>query len=149
MARSCTLICPTNEFDLEEVLAKRAKNADSRETKAAGTLVVRLGDVSLKFTVKQRKRPGDTFSHLILGFGTHFRDVRTKAKNNKKFVLQAIMNAKALIGVVANPHFNEKTDEVVLGLAQALDALIFTGDALLHGNGQVVLDKKGKFAVEL
>ena len=149
MSQACTLICSSNKFSLSDLLKKFVSDAECMEERSADVVVVSVDDVTIKFTVKKRKRPGDEYSHLILSFGTHFRDVRTKAKKNKQLILQAIMHAEALIGVVADPGFDERTDGVLLGLAQSLDALIFTGAALLNGKGELVLDNKGKFSIEL
>jgi hypothetical protein len=70
-----------------------------------------------------------------------FRTVDTDAGADRALVLQRIANAKMLIGVVGEPEFLEEEGhfEQIWRTAERLDALVFSGDAMLNGRGELLL----------
>jgi hypothetical protein len=93
--------------------------------------------------------PGDRFSTLVLGMYNFFRTIDTDAQGNKRYVLDRVGNAELMIGVVADPECSE-TDprlDCLWAVTEALDAVVFNGDAMLNLEGNRILSRNGEHDV--
>ena len=99
----------------------------------------------ITFTSMARQRPGDEFSKLILSLRTFAREIRTPLVDSQKRLLERILGAKLLIGVVTEPDLSDEDGHLeCLGeLCSHLDAIIFNGDGFLNADGDLILDYTG------
>lgn len=153
MSDSCTIL--TTKIDLKAI-------ADIlRDTKATfgidgdfdkwDTIKLKFDQSELRFKKSVRERPGDKFSKMILGMHNYFRNVDTKASNNKEHILQNVGETKLAIGVVADPEFSEEDGhfDFIFAVAEKIDGMIFNGEAMLDPKGDMILSKDGSFDYEM
>lgn len=93
----------------------------------------------------------DDFSKLTLGTATFFRSIKTSALANKAYVEDFVSRTELAIGVSAPGGFSEdhRHFDCIFGAAQALEGIIFNGDAMLNDEGELILDSDGKFEITL
>ena len=98
----------------------------------------------LTIFTKVREKPGDEFSGMILGLANYARNSEAKQATEevKEKVEGFIFAVNIALGVIAEPEFTQ-TDErldIVFGLAEKLNGLIYNGDMLLDYNGARVIE---------
>jgi hypothetical protein len=153
MSSACTLICPSDDrvaaLDAIETHRKATRISGSRSKWTSARFKSPGG--TLTFNCLLRVKPGDEFSGLVLGFHNHFNQISTKAKANKQFVLDRILDAGMMIGVVGDPEFIEADGhfDTIWSASEKLDALVFTGSAMLNGKGETLLDEDGTFEIKV
>ncbi len=92
-------------------------------------------------------QPGSEFSKIILGAHNYFRNANSDTYPEKSRVLSVLEQYDMMLGVTAHPGLSS-TDErraCVLGLANALDGLIFDGYAMLDDTGTIILSPDADF----
>lgn len=149
MSSACTLICPSKRFSeaINAISVVFQDNYDVQgETQSWRRIEVRLPQSLIAFTSLIREKPGDQFSKIILSMHNFFRQIKTTAKANKQFVLSRVVNAEMLIGVIAEPAFIEKDKhfDCIWTLADRLDAIVFSGEAMLDAQGVRLLSQTGE-----
>jgi hypothetical protein len=146
MSFACTLVSPIRGYAeaLEAIrgsnLGELAIQGDLRTWKRIEIQI--LGGV-LAFTSLVRKKPGDKFSKLTLSMHSFFRNVETDATGSKEFVLKRIADAEMFIGVVANDLREEGSLDCIWAVAECLNAIVFSGEAMLNARGERLLDQTG------
>ncbi len=149
MGSACTLVCPIEAYS--DVFAT-LENSSTSELIVQGRpdswkqIEIRSPGSLIAFTSLVREKPGDEYSKLILSMHNFFRRIGTEANKNQRFVLECIANAKMLIGVVAEPAFSEDDwhFNCIWPIAEHLNAIVFSGEAMLNAKGERLLDKIGE-----
>jgi hypothetical protein len=79
----------------------------------------------------------------------YFRQVTTPAQAVKRDVLHRVANLALAIGVVAEPEFMETARHYacIFATADALDAIIWTGNGVIDADGKLLLDAEGNCEV--
>jgi hypothetical protein len=101
---------------------------------------------SMTLTSLIRHEPGDKFSKLVLSMHNFFQTVDTHEEANKREVLRRVETAQMMIGVVTDPELSE-TDarlDCLWRLAEAVDGVLFNGDAMLNLQGERILSRSGE-----
>ncbi len=80
-----------------------------------------------------------------------FRQIETPAVANRSFVLNRVADAEMLIGVIVEPEFREedKHFDCVWSLAERLNAIVFSGQAMLNAQGAGLLTQTGETDIVL
>jgi hypothetical protein len=96
-----------------------------------------------------RREPGDAFSKMVLGMHNYFRCVKTTAEAKQRDILNRVANMALAIGVVAEPEFVEEARhyDCIFGIADALNAIIWTGSGAINAEGKLLLDGDGNCEV--
>ncbi len=87
--------------------------------------------------------PGDEFSVLLLSMFNHFRNGSSPSEVVKKRTLSRIGGATAAIGCVADPGFDEASEQLVAEIADLMHGVVFNGWAILAADGTVLLEREG------
>lgn len=104
-------------------------------------LEIEFGSSRLEMSRKMFQ-PGSEFSKLILGALNYFRNANSDRFPEKARVFSVLEQCDMILGITAHPNLSP-TDErwaCVLGLAKALDGLIFDGYAMRDDTRAVILD---------
>ena len=115
------------------------------EDNESGIVTCKTASGNLELCFKEYKESADEFSHLILGTHNYFNQTETTNEKIKDNLLNFISRCRIAIGVGAEPSFTE-TDErldIVFGIAELLDGIIFNGSEMIDKNGQLILDQSG------
>ncbi len=152
MSSACTLLCPSKDYaaalDAVETHLKAAHLDGSRSHWASACL--EFPSSTLTFNTLVRLEPGDEFSKLVFSLNNFFEKIATSANANKQVVLHRISKVGMFIGIVGEPQFAEDEGhfDSIWSAAEKLDALVFTGEAILNAKGEKLLDQSGAFDVE-
>lgn len=154
MASALTIVCPEMGYRTVADVSRTCRPhgfALEGEAELWDRLTLRFTEGDLVLSSLVRQNPGDRFSKLVLSMHNFFRTVDTDATANQKFVLGQIENAKLMIGVVATPEFASVDSRLdcLWRISEALNAVIFNGDAILDLHGQCILSKAGEYDVLL
>lgn len=148
MKQSCTIYSRIESYQnitsIWEALSDNNSEVSLRENESGGVILKTISG-RLELSLKKYEQSGDDFSHLILGTHNYFNQVETKYEKAKNNLLNSISQSKIAIGVGAEPSFTE-TDErldIVFGIAEMLDGVIFNGSEMIDKDGQLILDKSG------
>jgi len=148
VSATCTLICPSIDFDGVLATLRRdpqAKLAIEGSPAQWDRIIVSIPAGELKLSSLYESRDEQKF----LGIGKGLYGFVNMSPNDdadlNDFLKASVINAPFLIGVVAEPGF-EVMDvfRCLANVALALDALIFSGSALLAPSGHLVLDDEGQ-----
>ncbi|HVZ41159.1 MAG TPA: hypothetical protein VHI13_17905 [Candidatus Kapabacteria bacterium] len=146
MSDFCTIVSPViDHARIRSVLGSHG-TADIVVTgsdQAWTSIVLRTDAATLTLNSMIRVEPGDQFSTILLGLYNFVRTQPASDPAAKDRLQQQIVDAELLIGVVADPSFeaDETLADLVFEIAEDLGALIFTGSALLSGNGDVLIEQ--------
>lgn len=90
---------------------------------------------------------GDQFSQVVKGIYQQFAAVNTTGAQNKQMALGTIQSSRLALGVTATPAFTEDDGhfQCLHAIARQLNGLIFTGIALVDGDGRMVLNVNGTY----
>lgn len=152
MADKCTLFCRRDDPDgilhLAHVILS---DIDRLEYDAdLSLLTITQGSARLQASRRSPDQPGDGFSRLISWMHNFVRKIDTPAAASQQTLLDHIAACRAVVGVVAEPDFEAiaTTNDLIFGMAHALDGVIFTGSSLLDSAGRLVLDQDGSSELE-
>ena len=151
MSRACTIYSPTLDPGL--VVDVVQKNLANYTIEVMGNkqkwrkITIQSRNWVLTLSSQQREKPGDEFSKLILGTLVFFRGITTDAPTNKQIVIDLVTACNWMIGIVADPDFDEEADhfECIFQIAQSLGGLIFNGVGMIDKEGSLILDQNGNF----
>lgn len=148
MSSKCTIFSP--KLDFVGVIGFLKKHAAGQlEIKGSETvweqIILRHGGSKLILNNLFRKEPGDSFSKLILGTHNFFHNINTFAFTQKEFVLRQVGNCQMALGMVGEPEFEEEAGhfDLIFGLADELDGMIFNGAEMLNSQGKTILSTDG------
>lgn len=154
MAQNCTILCPTDDAQqivavLRDLLGGGAGLRVTGKDSSWSKIEIKTSTASLTLNRQVRRKPGDSFSKMVLGMCNYFRQVKTSAKAIKKDVLDRVTNMALAIGVVAEPAFVEEARhyDCIFGIADALNAIIWTGSGVINAEGKMLLDGEGNCEV--
>ena len=90
--------------------------------------------------------PMDQYSRILMPLTNRFDEVRTNNKWAKERALGALDQCDLMIGVTASPSFeaDPRFPECLAVAAEAVNGLIFTGEALVEPRGRLVLSFSGQ-----
>jgi hypothetical protein len=154
MTSTLTIVCP-DVRSCEIVTALRSfghHDVPEIAEPAGGSFTLHFGRGTLKLSCLIQLQPGDAFSKLVLGMYNYFRKLPTReGDRNKRYVLDRIGNAAMMIGIVAEPHFeiDDMRLDCIWKIAEAVDGVIFNGDAILNLKGERILSNGGNRDVEM
>ena len=148
MKQSCTIYSPRETYhsinSIWDNLSYSEPNVEVSENELGGiTLQTETGTLELYFD--EYREGGDDFSSLILGTRNYFNVIETTHQEIKDNLLRSITKCKAAIGVGAEPPFTEMDErlDIVFGIAEMLDGIIFNNSEMLDKKGSLILDKTG------
>lgn len=154
MPQNCTILCPTDGPQqvigfLRDLLEDSAKIHVTGKESNWSKIKLKKQSASLTLNRQVRVKPGDSFSKLVLGMHNYFSQVKTSAKAIKKDVLERVANLALAIGVVAEPAFVDEARhyDCIFGIADALNAIIWTGCGVINAEGKLLLDGEGSSEV--
>jgi len=109
------------------------------------TIQIKTPAASLTLNREIQHEPGDRFSRMVLGMHNYFRVVKTPMEATQSDVLSRVANMAMAIGVVAEPELVEEAHhhDCIFGIAAALNAIIWTGNAVINADGKMILDADG------
>jgi hypothetical protein len=112
-------------------------------------IVISTTEGKIIFNSRQRKRPGDDFSRMILGAHNYFRNIKTRKVKQRQRILDLLGGCEMAIGVVADPEFTETDSrlDLVFAIVRRLDAMIFNGSGMIDKDGAMILDSDGSSEV--
>lgn len=148
MSASCTLICP--EIDFAGVLSILNENPQVKlqvegPNAQWDRLIVSIPQGSLKLSSLYEAKDAQKYSSIGLGLYNFVNVSPTDDAKLQEFLKAAVFNAPFIIGVVAEPGFEDMdVFRCLADVTQALDALIFSGSALLAPTGHPLLDDEGQ-----
>jgi hypothetical protein len=150
---ACTLVCKQAGYeDLATALNAVIVDVEAVPTSTAqieenGMRKIRLTfpHSSLTFAHSEFKEPGDHVARTLMGMRTFFRRIQTNAVETQQSILQFVLEARALIGVVAQPEYSDDDLHIdtIFAVAEKLGALVFNGAAMLDADGNILLDVDG------
>jgi hypothetical protein len=154
MPRNCTILCPSDEPQqilhvLRGLIQVGAEIYVTGKESNWSKIDIRAAAATLTLNRQFRRQPGDSFSKMVLGMHNYFNQVKTSAQAIKKNVLDRVAKMRAAIGVVAKPEFVDETGhyDCIIGIAAAVDAIIWTGRGVINPEGKMILDGEGKTEV--
>jgi hypothetical protein len=150
MPQNRTILCPADEPQrivalIRETIGNRGRVTISGNESSWASITLTRKGASLTLNRSVYKQNGDQFTKLRLGMYMHFDAVETKHLAIKDDLLQRIKKVQLAIGVVAEPEFVELAGhyECIFGLAEVLDAIIWTGAGVINAEGAMILDSEG------
>lgn len=140
---SCTLYCkvkPSGIQHLAERLSVLAVQSDGIDVDAVSRKVTcRTEEGTVNFALQTFTERGDSFSRLVGKTYIYFED--KPSSTGQAQILTHLDQTEAVIGIVADPAFDaiNRLESLVLFLSAEFNALIFNGETMLDGAGDVVV----------
>jgi hypothetical protein len=156
MPEHCTILGPLDDPEgILKATDKMVKDSGIISVKGPfqdwSSIEIQSRGTSLVLNRQIRREGGDGFSRMVLGMHNFFRRVNTSHTATKERVLRSIESANLAVGVVAEPAFDEDAGhfDIIFGLTDLLDAVIWNGSAVLDARGSTILDGEGESEVQV
>jgi hypothetical protein len=140
MADHCTIFC-AKECGAEVTSAIRGRPdvVISGPADCWETIVVRASESVLTFTSLRFSKPQDKFSKIVLGAVNLAR--KGAPGPVREEVIERIGKARLIIGVTAEPEFEDEHDDWMTWIASVGDGVVLLQDAsFTNAQGDIVLE---------
>lgn len=143
MSQSCTIYSQKNGFPDVAALLKKTEAGEFLLENETAKLKTAAGN--LRITLRKSARPGDEFSHLLLGTHNFFNQIETENAETQQNLANFILSCRTAVGIVAEPAFTEEDTrlDLVFEIAELLDGIIFNGSEMLNQRGELILGADG------
>ncbi len=146
---ACTIVSPTVDYaGIVRTLRALRPNLQVVGDENRWSQILIYGNRStLCINSMEGQYPGDQLSQVTQGLYQQFQQVRTQGVQNQQHALGVIQSTRMALGVTATPAFSEEDGhfQCLHAVARHLNGLIFTGIALVDGNGRMVLNVNGTY----
>lgn len=146
---ACTLVSPTVDYaGIVRTLRALRPNLQVVGDENRWSQILIYGNRStLCINSLESQYPGDQLSQITQGLYQQFHQVRTQGVQNQQHALGVIQSTRMALGVTATPAFSEEDRhfQCLHAVARHLNGLIFTGIALVDGNGRMILNVNGTY----
>jgi hypothetical protein len=151
--KQCTLFCRRDEPSavvtiLENELGAITTFEGAPENWAAA--VFACGKSSIRVVRTVRLQPGDKVSKTLLGLTNWLERVAVRHPYATSLAVKRVLQTSCMMGLTGTPEFSEELGhfDAIFSLAEALDALIWNGSALLLPDGDILIDVGGETEVK-
>lgn len=151
--KQCTLFCRRDEPSAVATILGQELEAITTfegvpENWAAANFA--YGKSSIRAVRTVRLHPGDKVSKTLLGLTNWLERVAVRHPYATPLAVKRVLQTSCMVGLTGTPEFSEEAGhfDVIFRLADALDAIIWNGSALLLPNGDVLIDVDGESELE-
>ena len=146
---ACTIFCRVSEYEtIYRLINQKLPNIQlDGNSNLWRKIHVSSSKCEMVLSSLVQIQPGDRFSKIILGSLCYFENIKTNALRNQDHVLDLLTYCEMIIGVVSIPEFvdEDDTSEVIFGICEKTNGLIFDGDGMIDSNGKLVLGGRGEY----
>ena len=85
----------------------------------------------------------DEFTTLVTSTHGFVQQITSKNTETQNELLNVIQSSKQILGIAADPQFDECAEDIVFALVGCGKSVIFTGNTFLNSEGGLILDVEG------